>query len=61
MSAKLIHRGPDGDGLHWFTNAAFGLAHRRLSIFDLSAAAAQPMQFKERYWLIFNGEIYNYL
>jgi len=61
MSAKLIHRGPDGDGLHWFTNAAFGLAHRRLSIIDLSAAAAQPMQFKERYWLSFNGEIYNYL
>jgi asparagine synthase (glutamine-hydrolysing) len=61
MSAKLIHRGPDGDGLRWFANAAFGLAHRRLSIIDLSAAAAQPMQFKERYCLIFNGEIYNYL
>ena len=61
MSAKLIHRGPDGEGLHWFTNVAFGLAHRRLSIIDLSAAAAQPMQFKERYWLSFNGEIYNYL
>jgi asparagine synthase (glutamine-hydrolysing) len=61
MSAKLIHRGPDGDGLHWFAHADFGLAHRRLSIIDLSAAAAQPMQFQERYCLIFNGEIYNYL
>lgn len=61
MSAKLIHRGPDGDGLQWFAYAAFGLAHRRLSIIDLSAAAAQPMQFNERYYLSFNGEIYNYL
>jgi asparagine synthase (glutamine-hydrolysing) len=61
MSARLIHRGPDGAGLQWFGNSAFGLAHRRLSIIDLSAAAAQPMQFKERYWLSFNGEIYNYL
>ena len=61
MSAKLIHRGPDGDGLQWFAHADFGLAHRRLSIIDLSAAAAQPMQFQERYCLIFNGEIYNYL
>lgn len=61
MSAKLIHRGPDGHGLQWFANAAFGLAHRRLSIIDLSAAAAQPMQLNERYCLSFNGEIYNYL
>jgi asparagine synthase (glutamine-hydrolysing) len=61
MSAKLIHRGPDGEGLQWFDAENFGLAHRRLSIIDLSAAAAQPMQFKERYWLSFNGEIYNYL
>lgn len=61
MSAKLIHRGPDGDGLQWFANADFGLAHRRLSIIDLSAAAAQPMQLRERYYLSFNGEIYNYL
>lgn len=61
MSAKLIHRGPDGHGLHWYANASFGLAHRRLSIIDLSAAAAQPMQLNERYCLSFNGEIYNYL
>jgi asparagine synthase (glutamine-hydrolysing) len=61
MSAKLIHRGPDGHGLYWYANASFGLAHRRLSIIDLSAAAAQPMQLNERYCLSFNGEIYNYL
>lgn len=61
MSEKLSHRGPDGEGLHWFDAENFGLAHRRLSIIDLSLAASQPMQFAERYWLSFNGEIYNYL
>jgi asparagine synthase (glutamine-hydrolysing) len=37
------------------------LAHRRLAIHDLSEAGHQPMQYKEKYWLIFNGEIYNYI
>lgn len=61
MNDKLIHRGPDGSGLKWFEDQQFGLAHRRLAIIDLSDAAAQPMQILDRYWLTFNGEIYNYL
>ena len=61
MNETLLHRGPDGGGLQWFTDNDFGLAHRRLSIIDLSAAAAQPMHSNGRYWLSFNGEIYNYL
>ena len=61
MNEALLHRGPDGGGLQWFTDNDFGLAHRRLSIIDLSAAAAQPMHSNGRYWLSFNGEIYNYL
>lgn len=61
MNEKLAHRGPDGSGLKWFEDQHFGIAHRRLSIIDLSAAAAQPMQIEDRYWLTFNGEIYNYL
>lgn len=61
MNERLAHRGPDGEGFIWFDDFLFGLAHRRLSIIDLSTAAAQPMAINERYWLSFNGEIYNYI
>lgn len=61
MTDIIAHRGPDGDG-HWIShNANVGLGHRRLSIIDLSHEADQPMHFLERYHLVFNGEIYNYL
>jgi asparagine synthase (glutamine-hydrolysing) len=61
MTDIIAHRGPDGDG-HWISpDANVGLGHRRLSIIDLSHEADQPMHFLERYHLIFNGEIYNYL
>lgn len=57
---EMNHRGPDaaewrriGDG------AIFG--HTRLSIIDLSAASNQPMVIDDRYWLVFNGEIFNFL
>lgn len=61
MNSSLYHRGPDGSGSNFFQlNAAqIGLAHRRLSIIDLSEAGKQPMQF-EHLWLTFNGEVYNY-
>lgn len=43
-------------------NVRVAFGHRRLSIFDLSAAANQPMSYADgRYWLVFNGAIYNYL
>ncbi len=57
----MASRGPDGSGLWISTNQRVGLAHRRLSIIDLSDAAAQPMVGASgRYRIIFNGEIYNY-
>lgn len=61
----MAHRGPDGHG-QWHDADAAGhgitLAHRRLSIIDLSDNASQPMgDTSGRYWLTFNGEIYNYV
>ncbi|MEY3591984.1 MAG: asparagine synthase [Bacteroidota bacterium] len=61
MSLKIAHRGPDGSGLKVYAEENLGLAHRRLAIIDLSAAAAQPMLLDDRYCMVFNGEIYNYL
>lgn len=77
MSKSIVHRGPDDRGvLLWDGQgkvltgrtqpvdgaASVGLAHRRLSIIDLSEAGWQPMSSADgRYHLIYNGEIYNYL
>lgn len=62
MAATLHHRGPD-EGSEWYDAAAgIVLAHRRLSILDLTAAGRQPMVSRSgRYVLSFNGEIYNFL
>jgi asparagine synthase (glutamine-hydrolysing) len=61
MSDLIAHRGPDGYGLWIDETVPVGLAHRRLSIIDLSAAAAQPMSgVNSRYQVVFNGEIYNF-
>ncbi len=60
MSDTIAHRGPDGEGLH--IDKHVGLAHRRLSILDLSPKGSQPMMSKDGRWIIvFNGCIYNYL
>jgi len=54
-------RGPDGKGEWYSDHGRVGLAHRRLSIIDLSEHGAQPMQSRDgRYVISFNGEIYNY-
>lgn len=62
MAERIAHRGPDDAGV--WVNAAAGvaLAHRRLSILDLSSAGHQPMvSLSGRYVIAFNGEIYNHL
>lgn len=59
MAYTIRHRGPDDDG--FYIDGPVGLAHKRLSIIDLSEAGHQPMTNENgRYWIIFNGEIYNY-
>ncbi len=61
MGAAIAHRGPDGVGEWYDPKGSVGLAHRRLSILDLSNAAAQPMSACfGRYMVCFNGEIYNF-
>lgn len=60
LSRILQHRGPDDQGYE--QGPGWGLGFRRLSILDLSPLGHQPMRTPDgRYWLIFNGEIYNYV
>jgi asparagine synthase (glutamine-hydrolysing) len=59
---SMYHRGPDGAGYEIFEDTNIGLGHRRLSILDLSEAGKQPMSYGDnRYWLSFNGEVYNFI
>src|SRR6266853_6135435 len=62
MTEAIAHRGPDDTGTFVSAEANIALGHTRLSIIDLSPAAHQPMSYRdERFWIVFNGEIYNYI
>lgn len=61
MIAALAHRSPNGQYCWNNPDGSVLLGHGRLSIIDLSPAAAQPMHYLQRYTIIHNGEIYNYI
>jgi len=59
MTRLLEHRGPDDEG-YWI-DGAVGLGHRRLSIIDLETGH-QPLSNEDgSLWIVYNGEVYNYL
>jgi asparagine synthase (glutamine-hydrolysing) len=67
MSARIAHRGPDGEGIYLNHEGEInagrpqvGLVHRRLAILDLDPRANQPFTDGEGRWVVFNGEIYNF-
>ncbi|HVG42757.1 MAG TPA: asparagine synthase (glutamine-hydrolyzing) [Chitinophagaceae bacterium] len=60
-TTAIAHRGPEGEG-HWINeDSTVALGHRRLSIIDLTPGATQPFYYYNRYILIYNGELYNYV
>jgi asparagine synthase (glutamine-hydrolysing) len=68
MSACIAHRGPDAQGAYLNHDESItplrpqvGLVHRRLAILDLDRRANQPFTDVEGRWIVFNGEIYNFL
>ncbi|PZO35365.1 MAG: asparagine synthase (glutamine-hydrolyzing) [Pseudanabaena frigida] len=61
MQNALKHRGLDDRGTYLSEDRTTALVHTRLSIIDLSANGHQPMHIdNQRYWITFNGEIYNF-
>ena len=60
MLETIAHRGPDGEGVHHVPGQAL-FGHRRLAVIDLESGAQPMLSEDERYTLVFNGEIYNYL
>ena len=60
MLDLMAYRGPDDRGSEDFGSLLLG--HLRLSIIDLSERGHQPMSLADgRYWIVYNGEVYNYL
>lgn len=59
MMKRIDHRGPDSDGT--FIDDDIALGHKRLAIIDLNTGEQPMFNENERYVIIFNGEIYNYL
>jgi asparagine synthase (glutamine-hydrolysing) len=58
MRDTMVHRGPDDEGV--YVDEGLGLCHRRLSIIGVTTGHQPMTSSDERYWIVFNGEIYNY-
>ncbi len=54
------HGGPDDGGIYIAEDDNLVLGNRRLALLDLSSAGHQPMQYEDRYWITYNGELYNF-
>ena len=61
MTYSLKHRGPDEEGFYIDQQAGIGFGHRRLSIIDLKTGKQPMSNAKEDIWIVYNGEIYNFL
>ncbi len=62
MADTISHRGPDNEGIWYDASAGVGLAHRRLSVIDLTDAGHQPMKSDDNnICIVYNGEIYNFM
>src|SRR6266446_2921526 len=76
MTAEVSHRGPDDEGVLFLSAPSTGnwqpssqpvagwrvaLGSRRLSILDLSDAGHMPMVYRDRFWVVHNGEVYNFI
>jgi len=59
MNAAMIHRGPDDEGYH--LDGSAGISIRRLSILDIEGGHQPIASEDRRYWIVCNGEIYNYV
>src|SRR3954454_16682326 len=58
MADQIRHRGPDDEG--FYANIVVGLAHRRLSIIDVTGGHQPLSNEDETVWIVFNGEVYNF-
>jgi len=62
MNGRIVHRGPDAEGLWVSRDNAVAFGHQRLAIIDLTDSGSQPMVSESgKYVIVFNGEIYNFL
>ena len=62
MAAALVHRGPDHRGVWSDPSCGVSLGQARLAVLDLSQAGNGPTAWRdERYWIAYNGEVYNFL